>query len=810
MSDKNGLNSMSAKSSNIKEAEINDLTTPEIFRMLDLYFYRKNYIFRHLYNSYDKFLTEDVRTFLEKGVHVFNETFTPTKIYRRKFKFENTRVVSPTLENRVEPMFPSDARHKNLTYNVTVECTVTQIQEVIDIGSGEKNETVVGTKEDNNTIAIIPLMVRSKYCSLKQFKDQDKNECEYDPGGYFIVNGSEKVVICQDRMVENKPLVFTKKDSGTVSTIVQINSRSSRATGMSQVLTIKMKKDGIMTIRVPILNEINVLALFRALGIESDKDIISCIVGDEADTDMAGLVRKTLDTCKNEKDVKIQTQEEAIDFLINKLRVLKKYTETDKDIKIHQKKMHLMDLLNKSLLPHIEGSLIKKAYYLGYAINRLCRVVLGRIPLDDRDSYVNKRVDLPGDLLFELFKQQFKKMMSECDNFFKKRNDNDDKPMNIINQIKPNIIEQGLKASLLTGAWIRRKGVAQMLQRLTYVQTLAFLRRIDAQSGDATSSKLTKPRQQHPSSIGFLCVSTPEHAKVGLTKHFSIIGSATIMSEDQYNALKELLYSEITDLQDISFEGLNKYFKVLLNGEWLGVTNKPVELITKLRNLKQKGSIDQKNVSIIADYKEGEVRVYCDSGRLYRPVIRVEDNVCQLNRKHIEGISLNKAQKSSKITDWDEFTNVHTNVVEYIDMEQQPYCMIAENMKKVEEMRLAMLDSVKEVKNVKSNHSDNRYNDKYFLKYSHCEFHPSVLIGEIATNTPFLNMNQGPRILFNYAQSRQAMGIYVTNYRDRLDISYILYHTQKPLVTTRTSKYLNTEILPAGENAMVAIACYTG
>ena len=803
MTTKNALSEMNTKGTN-------DLETKEIFRLLDLFFYRKNYIFRHLYDSYDKFIEEDVKLFFERGEHVFNETITPSTVYRRRFNYDNVRVVGPTLENKIEPMFPSDARRKNFTYSIIIEADVTQFQDEINIASGEKKEIMTGTKEMNVPIAIIPLMVNSKWCSLKQYKGMDKNECEYDPGGYFIVNGSEKIVICQDRMVENKPLVFTKKDSGTLSYIVQINSKSYRPNGLSQVLTIKMKKDGVMTIRVPILNEVNVFAVFRALGMESDKDIIACVVGDENDTDMTDTVRKTLDACKNEKEQKIQTQEEAIDFLINKLRVLKKYTETDKDIKIYQKKIHLMDLLKKSLLPHIEGGYLKKAYYLGYAINRLCRVVLGRMKLDDRDSYVNKRIDLPGDLMFELFRQQYKKMMSECDRFFKNRNDNDDKPINIINQIKPNIIEQGLKTSLLMGVWIRRKGVAQMLQRLTYVQTLAFLRRIDAQSGDASSSKLTKPRQQHPSSVGFLCVSTPEHAKVGLTKHLALIASITIISEDQYNALRDILIGEITDLRDISAFNIKKMFKVLLNGEWLGVTDTPTQLKDKLDDLKAHGALDQKNVSIVADYKEGEIRVYCDSGRLYRPVIKIKDNEALLKRKHIENISLNKSQKTSKITDWEEFTRVNTDTVEYIDMEQQPYCMIASSLKYVEEMRQRMISSINKVKNVELVHTDNRYDDMYFLKYSHCEFHPSVLIGEIATNTPFLNRNQGPRIIFNYAQSRQAMGIYATNYRDRLDISYILYNTQKPLVTTRTSRYLNTEILPAGENAYVAIACYTG
>mgnify|MGYP002379055681 FL=1 len=166
-------------------------------------------------------------------------------------------------------------------------------------------------------------------------------------------------------------------------------------------------------------------------------------------------------------------------------------------------------MLKNNLLPHIEGDMRQKAMYFGYMINKLLKCYLGRIKPDDRDSYLNKRIDLPGDLLMELFKQFYRKMLNECNKFFRKRNNSDTEPLVIINQIKPNIIEQGIKASLLTGAWPRRKGVAQMLQRFTYLQTIAFLRRVDSPGGDASSSKLTTPRNLHPSSASLLCcVST--------------------------------------------------------------------------------------------------------------------------------------------------------------------------------------------------------------------------------------------------------------------------------------------------------------
>ena len=791
-----------------------DLTTDDIFRLADFYFYRKNYIFRHLYDSYNKFLEEDVKRFMETGDHIFTEHMTSSTFYRYRFKYENVRIDEPTLSNGIEPMFPSDARHSRLTYSVKLIADVSQYQDAYDIATDHKTTTLIGRKEENYHIGTIPLMVRSKWCTLTKNKEMDKNECDYDAGGYFIVGGNEKVIICQDRMAENTPLVFIKKDSGATSHVVQVNSKSYESHGMTQVITIKMKKDNILMLKVPILNEVNICAVFRALGLESDKDIIDFISYDEYDIDMVDLIRVSLEACKNDRGNKICTQEEAIDYLIPKLRILKKIVESDKETKMVQKKLHLKNLLQNNFLPHVPKDLRQKAYYLGLMVNRLLRVFLGRLPIDDRDSYTNKRVDLPGDLMFELYKQQDKKCLGECKKFFDNRNKGHDNPINVISNIKPNLIEQGYKAALSTGHWIRRQGVAQMLQRLTYLQTICFLRRIDAPGGDASSGKLTGPRQLHPSQVPFLCCAqTPEHAKVGLTKHLTIISSLTIMSADQYMLLKDYMSKKVINVNDIPRHLLRDptIYKVFLNGEWLGVTNKYLELSNDLAKMKLKGEIDQKNVSIITDHEEGDIKVFCDSGRLYRPVLRVENNKIVLNKSHIALISLNKADKlKGKITDWDEFTTKYNNIIEYIDCQLQPYLLIADKVRRVSMMRDKMEKSIDLSKDVTVNHVDNRYNDLMFLRYTHCEIHPSLLLGEITTNVPFCDRNAGARNVFCYAQSRQSMGIYATNYRDRLDISFILYHPQRALVTTRSAKYTNSELMPAGENCIVAIACYTG
>jgi len=903
---------------------INDLDINYLFKLSDLYFNRYGIMYSHLYNSFNQFLDENIKNFLKNGDNIFFEKITKDKVIRYKFEFDNISVRPPMLDNEDELMFPSDARNRNLTYSAKLMATVTQIQEIVDIATDEVLRKVIGQPEKDVPLANIPIMMRSKYCSLNIKKGYNQSECEYDPGGYFLINGSEKVVISQERMVDNKPLVFIKKDSGSQIYTVQVNSRSNKINGQTQIITVRMKKDNLLNIRVPILQEIPVFILFRALGIESDKDIINYVVYDNKDNDMINMVRLSLDQSKTLKGAKIQTQEDALEFLMDKMRIVRKYSETDKNVKNEQKKMHLLDLLENNFIPHIEGNKVYKAFYLGYMINRLLQCYLGRIPADDRDAFPNKRIDLAGNLLEELFRQYYRKMLNECNKFFKKRNTDDENPLNIINQIKPNIIEQGLKAALLTGSWGRKKGVAQMLQRLTYLQTLSFLRRIDSPSVDAATSKLTNPRHLHPTQVGPMCltgdsevlmgdgvtvtpikdmkdgdvvttvnirtfkeepsaiynwfskmtdkllkvttvsgreikctpdhqlltklegryvmkktedfkpgdlliiksndeyskykkysnspeiltkdefdqkyyirddkfmipihkieeikpelvydfttrsnnhnfitggtllqncvVETPEHSKVGLVKNLSMIGNITIMLNSQVLIIKEFLKDKIINLMNVESSNIRAYTKVFLNGEWVGMHTNPFKLVKDLRSKKLNGGIDA-TTSIIHDIDNMEIKIFCDGGRLYRPVLRVENNEVLLKRSHIDGIATNAkyGKDPTMITNWDEFMAKHPGVIEYIDIDEQMFAMVAKHITDVEKMRKVMVSSIDKVKDVKNNSVINRYDDMVFVRYNYSEIHASFLIGIIATNIPFCNHNQGPRNIFQYAQGQ--------------------------------------------------------
>jgi DNA-directed RNA polymerase II subunit RPB2 len=794
----------------------NNMPTDELYKFIDLYYKKKNIMYSHLYNSFDKLLDEDIPNYLMTTKCSFFEKMTKEEVIEYGFEFSDIAIRPPFIDTDNEIMLPQKARINSLTYSSKLIGTVRQYKKRTNIATGIVTKSIVGNPEHEYHITNIPIMVRSKYCTLNLIKNADPTECRYDPGGYFIVKGNEKVILSLERMIFNKPLVFIKKEGTTSTHTVQINSKSYK-NDIMQITNIVIRKDTSIVVKVSIFTDISAFILMRALGIESDSDIINYCVYDRNDVDMMNLMRMSLEHSKSDKDVKILTQSDAQLYLINKIKIIKKYS-SDKELEKSERKLHLLQLLSDNFLPHVESSsLIEKGYYVGYMINRLLQCYLGRVKPDDRDNYINKNIELPGQLIFEIFKQYFKKTLNECNKFFKKRNQNDDAPLNIITQIKPSTIELGLMVTLSTGTWNKRKGVAQPLPRFTYQQTLTALRRINSPSLDASTNKITGPRHLHPSVVGPLCfIEVPEGAKVGLVKNLSLVGTVTVIKNSQKNIVKNIVKPLVISPVDISSKEIGSYTRVHLNGYIIGLTNKPRELYNKLKEMKFSGTFDP-HVSISHCIKSeiecNDIRINCDSGRIIHPVLRVENNTILLSQDMIDLIDTSDNPNPTKITTLNEFMIKFPKVLEFIDTDEKYTAMLAVYPSDVELMRKRQIQSAKDVKKLTPDDFKNivnRYDEFTYIKYTHCEIHPSLLIGVVASNIPFADRNAGPRNMFQYSQAKQAIGIFSTNYRHRLDISYILYHAQRPIVTTRSMKHTNCDRLPAGENVVVGIASYTG
>lgn len=511
-----------------KSIELEDVSAkydPEpFFSLLDLFFERdKQVLVRHHIDSFNQFIDEIIPSILQSGENVISEKISENKVIRYRLTFDNPGIKPPILDDET-PLYPLDAIQKNLSYSSKYSATVTQWQDIVDINTGITETKIIGTPEKDVPIAKIPIMVGSKYCNLILQPSLSRKHCKYDAGGYFIVNGSEKVVLSVESIIQRKPLVFTKKDLNSIIFYVNVQSRPvTQFVGNVQVFTIKIKKDNTVVLSIPQFKDISIFTLMRALGLETDEDIVDSIL----DVKKEKAMLNQLSVSMNAQNTSTLTTEEAQEVMMNNMRSTKTYSDVSPEIRAQQKKKHLMKILTQFILPHVTSGtnnpkidMIYKAHYIGYMLHKLFKCYLKDNNdveeyrgCDDRDAMDKKRIELTGILLGTLFDQFFKKMLNDCNKIFRSKNVDDKKPPNIVSHIKPNTIEQGLRQALSTGAFgsQSRKGLSQMLNRMNHLHSASYLRRVITPTVDASTNKMTSPRHLHNTQYGSMCpLETPE------------------------------------------------------------------------------------------------------------------------------------------------------------------------------------------------------------------------------------------------------------------------------------------------------------
>jgi DNA-directed RNA polymerase II subunit RPB2 len=363
--------------------------------------------------------------------------------------------------------------------------------------------------------------------------------------------------------------------------IAHINSRVDDWSDNLQIINIKFSKAGNLLLSNSQFMDIPLFIIMRAMGLESDMDIIANMTYNLEDTEMLNLLRPSISMCMDENDIMIKTKEEAVNYLSTKLKKNKRISATDPFIASIQKKMWLDKILRKDLLPHLGDDLQKKIRFLGLMANKLLQVMLNRRSVDDRDGFDNKRVETPGVLIGQLFRQNWKKSLNEIGKNFKRKNQSDDTPINVVNMIRPTIIEQGIKTAMATGIWgmnRTKKGVAQSLQRLSWILALSNLRRILSPTLDASTSNVVSIRQINNITYGFLCpTQTPEGKKIGIVKSLAMMSSITNQNVSQREVLNIIL-NEVNDNFNYKhpFEinpiEMSDWSKIMFNGDWVGCT----------------------------------------------------------------------------------------------------------------------------------------------------------------------------------------------------------------------------------------------
>lgn len=797
----------------------NEPSIDEMFSLIDLYFAQDGVSIQQQLQGFNHFIEKVFPYIIQSTDNVFFEKVTLDYSYRYRLTFDNFEFRPPTMDNGEKEMYPYHAMVNRLNYFGDFFATVTQWQDVINIHTGDIVTKMIGQPEKEVPIAKIPVMVRSKYCNLTLKPETDVPYTKYDRGGYFIVKGNEKVVLTVEAIIHRKILVLPKKEQNVVLYQVQVSSRPyQQYVGNVQSLGIKQKKDDTIVLNVLQFKEVPIFIFLKALGVTNDEDLIKMIVYDENDKEMINKVMKILSQHKNQYEletsqVKVITRADAIDFLINSMKSLRAYSDTDVEAKKKQKEKHLMKILVSYMLPHVTAPnenddlcLRRKAFFICRMINKLLMCVMKRIEFDDRDSNENKRFEITGILLGQLAHQNFKKLLNECKQFFTKKNyggsEGDANPINIINgAIKPTTIEQGLKQALAKGEWDTRsrKGFAQMLNRSSLLQTTSYMRRIITAMPDPSNNKIQSIRHFHPTQYGYISAEeTPEGAKTGTVKNFSLMATVTHNLNNQAEFIHRFLIDEnkIILLEDIPLRDIKKYIAVFLNGEWIGFVSDAYSLREEMREMKFNGIID-KHVGLVFDRDGREFKIYTEGGRLIRPLLVVNNLELVFKPEMLDGIKT-----------WKDFMEKYPRVIEYVDLEECVMnCLIADFPSKINEMKEIFAEQEKT--GIDASVQYNRYGKNVFCRYTHCEFHPSMVLGVVSTNVPFPDHNHGIRCIYNYAQARHSMGVYMLDYRHRIDNSYILFNSQLPIITTRASKYTDTHIMPAGTNIIVAIATYT-
>ena len=655
---------------------------------------------------------------------------------------------------------PMMARLRNMTYSAPIYLEFTIVEEGMEI---EEVEEEIGN---------MPVMVKSMLCNLHRHyltgegsSDDDyknalkiKGEDPQDPGGYFIVNGTERVLVCLEDLAPNRVMVECEQRYQRQTELAKVFSQRE---GFRALTVVEKKKDGILQVSIPVASgQVPLAVLMMALGMESADDIMQSITNDP---EMQNLILANIEEIHSTEG--IYTTQEALEYMERRFAAgqSKEY-----------RKKRINYILDNTLLPHLSTTYearIKKAVFLGRMAREVLELNRGQRKPDDKDHYANKRLKLAGNLMEELFRSGLQALLNDMkyqmERSYSKRKEN-----RIHHAVRRDVLTNKIMHAMATGNWTGgRAGVSQLLDRTCNMATLSHLRRVI--SPLTRSQPHFEARDLHPTQFGRLCPNeTPEGQNCGLVKNLALM-------VDVSENLPDAQIREILDELDIHpiEEGESQLGKVYFNGDLIGTHEAPVDLVTEIRQRRRKNMISNV-VNVRYDDSLNDVIINSDPGRIRRPLLVVgRNNRLSIKERDIDSIQQGKSE-------WEDL--LKKGVVEYIDAEEEENCLIALN-------------------------EDDLVRNKKTHKYSHMEVDPLTILGVATSNVPFPEHNSSPRCTMGAGMSKQSLGLGQANYRIRPDTrGHLLHYAQRPMLQTEAMKYNTLRTRPAGQNMVVAVMSYHG
>uniref|UniRef100_A0A914LV23 DNA-directed RNA polymerase n=1 Tax=Meloidogyne incognita TaxID=6306 RepID=A0A914LV23_MELIC len=515
-----------------------------------------------------------------------------------------------------EKITPHECRLRDMTYCAPI---------YVNVEYTRGNQRVVSK---NIVIGRMPIMLRSSRCVLSKLSTEEEmahaSECPYDPGGYFVVRGSEKVVLMHEQISRNRIMINrnSKKEL-----ICEVLSTSQDRKSKTYIIG---KKGRYYLKHNQLADDIPVVIIFKAMGYESDH-LIATTVGIEEE--YIAAIGPTIDECAL---LNIISRADAIKYLIPRIR-----RKTFGSIGVRVSQEHdVLDFLSNSMICHIlspEGNMKMKAIYIGLMIRRLIQAEKGICDADDRDFYGNKRIELAGSLLALLFEDLFKRLIfcflrfltlvvkkflrtifEDFSSFNQKSakifqlkffrfngelkritdshlGKNLAAPLDIVRHMRQDLITNGLINALATGNWtirrfgMERQGVTQVLSRLSYISVLGMMTRIN--STFEKTRKVSGPRSLQSSQWGIICpADTPEGESCGLVKNLALLSHITTDSDE--TPILGLLYNcGVQDLRSLKFNVIHNpaYSLIFLNGSVVGITDDIENILSTIKMMRRKG-----------------------------------------------------------------------------------------------------------------------------------------------------------------------------------------------------------------------------